>query len=322
MSLSDCIIRWPSTTRWPWLLVGLLPRYGSRTDAWASFAWRNSGSSPSRPSMSTIQARVPTLPTPTTLRAMSTYRNRSRSRRRSLAKDRRYERMSSWMASRVIRRPALRDELIDRDDQRRVAGDLRLPVHEVGQLRERLEAVLRARLRDVPLHARDGGRRELRLDVAHEGLDVEAGVPDVQVAHRREALHREPVALHDLEVDRVPDLRVEAAVPAGNGEARDQPLDVPFERPRQRLVEVVDAEDHAAVRRRIGAEVHEMGVAAQLGVQAGPSAARQVGRHQGGRAAVERERRHEHPAVADGQEALLARHPLRLEDGDGVGARR
>ena len=72
MSLADCISRWPSTTRWPWLANLLLPRKGSSTDAWASLICRNSGSSPSLPSMSTTQARVPTLPTPTTLRAAST----------------------------------------------------------------------------------------------------------------------------------------------------------------------------------------------------------------------------------------------------------
>ena len=72
MSLAACISRWPSTTRWPWLANLLLPRNGSSTEASASLTCRNSGSSSSRPSISTIHARVPTLPTPTTLRAPST----------------------------------------------------------------------------------------------------------------------------------------------------------------------------------------------------------------------------------------------------------
>src|SRR3954447_8309322 len=42
-----------------------------------------------------------------------------------------------------------------------------------------------------------------------------------------------------------------------------------------------------------------MGVAAELHVQPGASATREIGRHQGGRPAVERERRDEHAAVAD-----------------------
>lgn len=44
MSLAACMSRWPITTRWPWLRYRLLGRNRSRTDAWASFIWRNSGS--------------------------------------------------------------------------------------------------------------------------------------------------------------------------------------------------------------------------------------------------------------------------------------
>ena len=66
-------------------------------------------------------------------------------------------------------------------------------------------------------------------------------VPDVQVPHRRRtrasprgrrAHRRESIVARAR--------RVEAAVAAGHGEARHEPLHVPFERPRQRLVEVVD----------------------------------------------------------------------------------
>jgi hypothetical protein len=61
-----------SGTRWPWLANWLLPRYGSSTDASASLTWSSSGSSSLLPAISTIQARVLTLPTPTTLRAACT----------------------------------------------------------------------------------------------------------------------------------------------------------------------------------------------------------------------------------------------------------
>ena len=53
---------------------------------------------------------------------------------------------------------------------------------------------------------------------------------------------------------------VEAAVPAGHGEAGRQALDVPLERTGQRLVEVVEAEDQPPVRRRVGPEVRQVGV--------------------------------------------------------------
>ena len=44
------------------------------TEAVASLAWRMSGSFSSRPSRTITKQRVPTLPTPTTLRAKSTKR--------------------------------------------------------------------------------------------------------------------------------------------------------------------------------------------------------------------------------------------------------
>src|SRR5262252_1954257 len=69
MSLDACIRRCPSTTRRPEFVYLLFPTYGLSTDAWASFAGKNRGSVPSRPVYRVIQARVPTLPTPTTFRA-------------------------------------------------------------------------------------------------------------------------------------------------------------------------------------------------------------------------------------------------------------
>ncbi len=74
MSLAACISHWPSTTRSPWFPNSLAPTWGSSTEASASLACRKSGSCPSRPIIKSTQARVPTLPTPTTLRAMSTNR--------------------------------------------------------------------------------------------------------------------------------------------------------------------------------------------------------------------------------------------------------
>ena len=60
----------------PFRVVGILARsqMGSRTEAWASFACSTRGSLPPRPTKRKIEARVPTLPTPTTLRAASTNR--------------------------------------------------------------------------------------------------------------------------------------------------------------------------------------------------------------------------------------------------------
>ena len=69
ISLWACIRCCPATTRSPSFLYWLRPANSARTDGWASLACRTSGSTPSAASISAIQARVPTLPTPTTLRA-------------------------------------------------------------------------------------------------------------------------------------------------------------------------------------------------------------------------------------------------------------
>ena len=128
------------------------------------------------------------------------------------------------------------------------------------------------------------------------------------------------VGAADLEVDRLPLLRVEAAIAPRDGEAGDEPLDVPLEGAGERLVEVVDAEHHSPVGRGEAAEVRQVGVAAELRVEARPRARREIRRHQVGGAAVERERRDEHAAVADRDELGNARLRLLLEQLDRVGA--
>jgi hypothetical protein len=90
MSLDACIRRWPATTRWPSFVYLLVPTKRLSTDGAASFTCRNSGSLSLRPSISTIQQRVPTLPTPTTLRAMAANSNCSSRNRRSVSSVRRY----------------------------------------------------------------------------------------------------------------------------------------------------------------------------------------------------------------------------------------
>ena len=88
----------------------------------------------------------------------------------------------------------------------------------------------------------------------------------------------------------------------------------------KRLVEVVEAEDELAVGRGEAAEVRQVGIAAELGVEPGARAGGQIRRHQVGGAAVERERRDEHAAVADRNELRHAGLRLLLEQLDGVRA--
>ena len=118
------------------------------------------------------------------------------------------------------------------------------------------------------------------------------------------AAHRRAVALGRRQHDLAAVLGREPVVPPGHGEAGRQPLDVPLERPGQRLVEVVDVEDQAPLRGGERAEVGQVRVPAQLHPQPRRRRGGQIRRHRQRRAAVERERRHQHPPVPD-------RHQLR-----------
>ena len=86
--------------------------------------------------------------------------------------------------------------------------------------------------------------------------------------------------------------------------------------PGERLVEVVDVEDQAPVRCREDAEVHQVGVAARLHLDAGARRGGEVRRHDVGAAAEERERRREHASVPDRDELVPARGRLLLEQRD------
>ncbi len=115
---------------------------------------------------------------------------------------------------------------------------------------------------------------------------------------------------------------LEATVSARHREARCEPLDVPLERSRKRLVEVVDAEDAPSVRCGEDPEVGEVRVPAELRLQTSSRPVREIGRHQIGGAAEERERRLEHAPVTDRAELRQARLRLLLEELDRVTAPR
>ena len=151
---------------------------------------------------------------------------------------------------------------------------------------------------------------ELLVDRGEELVDVDPRVPEVEGVHDGEPPDALAVCPDDLTVDRLPLLRVEASVAARDREAGDESLDVPLERPRERLVEVVDAEHHPPVGRGVATEVRQVGVAAELRVEPRSRPAREIRGHQVRRTAVEGERRDEHPAVADRDE--LGHPRLRL----------
>jgi hypothetical protein len=86
------------------------------------------------------------------------------------------------------------------------------------------------------------------------------------------------------------------------------------------LVEVVDVEDQPPVRGRKDAEVREVGVAAELDVEARARGHTEVRRHDSSRAAIEGEGRDEHPPVADRDQLRNAGPVLLFEDLDWIGA--
>src|SRR5262249_24061354 len=145
---------------------------------------------------------------------------------------------------RLARLPLLagRDELRERNDQRRGARDPRLAVDELPQFGQRPPAVLRPRPCEVLANPPPLLDRNLALQLACGLLDVGSRVPDVDVAHRGELPYRLTVGTGDGRVDARARLAVEAAVATSDLEARSKTLDIPLERARQRLVEVIDAE--------------------------------------------------------------------------------
>ena len=139
-------------------------------------------------------------------------------------------------------------------------------------------------------------------------------------AHGRVAGHPLAIGAHRA-VDHVPG--VVAGHPdlaAGDHEARRETLEVELERPGQGLVEVVDVEEQVALRRCEQPEVRQVRVAAELDGDAGPRSRREVRCHRQCRAAIERERRDRHPAIADRHEVRQARGRLALEQPDRVDA--
>ncbi len=97
----------------------------------------------SRPSISTIQQRVPTLPTPTTLWARSANWNWSSRSRRSVSRVRRYLPIRSDSSDSMNLRSAWRSAASSSigHHQRRVGDDPRPAVHHAGQLVDLLHAV-------------------------------------------------------------------------------------------------------------------------------------------------------------------------------------
>ena len=264
--------------------------------------WRINGSLPSRPMKRWIQAFVPTLPTPTTFRAVSTKRysssgwcSRARERRYVLTSDPIHASSSSCSipgGARSWRGTTSGGSAMNRSSPSTV------PTSFVNTRRWSRVSRLGEIGRRVPrTHLRHALLAHRRLELRQDRLDVDVVVPDVDRPHPRGAANGLPVGLTAAAtISRRTDGLKPMVAPA-DLEARGQPLHVPFPRPGKRLVEVVDVEDQLPLGRREDAEVRQMGVPAELHGDARSRRRVQIGRHDQRRAAKEREWRDEHPAV-------------------------
>ena len=175
----------------------------------------------------------------------------------------------------------------------------------------------------VLLGSLDRLRLELRAVLLEHALDVQVRVPHVEVLHRREArpsrCGTRPTVSSTI---RSCVLGAEAVVARRDQHAHGQPLDVPLPRTRERLVEVVDVEHQPPLRRREHPEVRQVRVPAALHRQPRPRRRREVVGHDHRRPAIERERRDQHPPVADRHQLRHARLRLALEQLDRIGATR
>ena len=218
------------------------------------------------------------------------------------------------------------DHVTHGNDDRRLTDDPVLTVDELRELRQCLQAVARVRLLDSllavlrePLVLFASQRLGRLVDGAHQVLFGLVRVPDVQRGHLGEPGHRLSIRGHRRERRGAGIGGGEAVVARRDREARRHALHVVLERPRQRLVEVVQVEHQRPFRRRVHTEVRQVRVTAQLDVQTRRRRVLQIRGHDLGRAPIERERRHHHAAVTHRHQVRLPRDVLLLQQRNRIG---
>ncbi|CAB5004703.1 unannotated protein [freshwater metagenome] len=196
-----------------------------------------------------------------------------------------------------------------------------LAVDDLGQLGDGRPHISASGLGDAACDDSSGAGIGLPAGPLSEDIDVDAVVPDGDVRHSGVLLHLRAVGGTDRCRCGRDRLGWEAAIAAGEDEGGREPQDVPFEGPRIGLVEVVDVEDDAAIRRCEEAEIRQMGVAAELGHQAGVRHCREVLGHDARAAAVEGEGGDRHPGMPERKERLDSDDLLVGEEVDGIATR-
>jgi hypothetical protein len=203
-------------------------------------------------------------------------------------------------------------------DDRRIAHDARLAVDHAGELVEGAQAVLAAGLGQHLLGSLGHPAGDLRAGHLQDLVGVQPSVPHRELGKPGERPDLVAIRLDGGEHRSGALPLVEAPLPPGDGDARGQPLHVPFPRPGQRLVEVVDVEHQVPLGRGEHPEVAQVRVTTHLDGDARPRRVGQIRRHDERGAAVERERGRQHPPVADGHQLRHPRRRLLLEEVDRI----
>src|SRR6202789_900778 len=166
-----------------------------------------------------------------------------------------------------------------------------------------------------------GGVAGLGEDGGHgvgfgEAMDLVAA--ELEYRHGSEGVHHAAVLVGEVEDGVATGGAPDTGFPAGEDEAGGETLDVVLEGATDGFVEVVDVEDEAAVGGSEGAEVENVGVAAELGGDAGVGMAGEVGGHDGDGTAKEAEGAGNHALILDGDEVGDAAAHGGAEDGEGI----
>ena len=218
-----------------------------------------------------------------------------------------------------------RDQILDRHDEGRVGPEAQ-PAADPGRPPGKdAHAVTGPGLGDPALGCSHLGFADLLSalllpDPPEQLADLEVFVPRFKGSQAGRAADLSPVGVDPGHDDGPSIGRAEPSVAAADLEAGGQPLHIPLPRPGKRLVEVVEVEDHLALRRAEQAEVGQVGVTAELHGDPRLRGGGQIGGHDEGGAPVEGEGRHHHPPVANRDQVGYPAGRLLFEQRDRVGS--
>ena len=166
-------------------------------------------------------------------------------------------------------------------------------------------------------------RLELRAELLDRALDVQVRVPHLEVLHPGELAPSRCGSGRPCQARSAPAPSPRKPLSrAAISMLTASRLTSHSHGPGQRLIEIVDIEHQAPLRRGEHPEVRQVRIPAALHVQSRPRRRREVIGHDQRRPAIERKRRDEHPPVADRHELRHPRLRLTLQQRDRISATR